>query len=174
MSKFGGIVEPHGTYIRWVVTAFYKIVFIVNLVNGFMRTPKIAALSRMINFLQLHYHLLPVDNLKPLDISPIDSNAWLSGMWDADGGFALTISKASDMSMGYRVKIKAKIELATEYRRGANLTLSGSSYQPILRTIADYFAVRTVRPVTRLRHGTLYHSYVVETSSDLSFFFEKT
>jgi len=170
MSKLGGTVENHGTYVRWVVTAFNELVFIANLINGHMRTPKIAALSRLINFLHLHYPLLPVDNLKPLDTSPIDSNAWLSGMWDADGGFVLTISKAKDMRLGGvdRVKIMAKIELTTEYKRGVDLTLSTSSYYPILRTIADYFKVRTVRDVERLRDGTYYYSFVVETSSYLS------
>eukprot|EP00983_Pelagomonas_calceolata_P128600 1161527-Pelagomonas_calceolata.AAC.1 len=66
-------------------------------------------------------------------------------MWDADGGFVLTISKAKDMRLGGvdRVKIMAKIELTTEYKRGVDLTLSTSSYYPILRTIADYFKVRT-------------------------------
>jgi len=61
--------------------ALNEVIFIANLINGHMRTPKIAALDRLIPFFHLNHPLLHVDNLKPLDTSPLD--AWLSGMWDA-------------------------------------------------------------------------------------------
>lgn len=168
MSKLGGTVEDHGTYCKWIVTAFHEVIFIANLVNGYMRTPKIEALHRMIHFLRLYYPLLPVNEPKPLDTSPIDSNAWLSGMWEADGGFGITISKVSDITVGYRVKLKAKIELTTDYKRPVSLAVSTNSYRPILQEIAGYLKVRSVRDVVRHRERGVYYSYVVETSSNLS------
>lgn len=60
--------------------AFNELVIIINLINGHKRTPKIEALKRLIEFLKLHYPNLPIDNFKPLDTSPIISNAWLSLM----------------------------------------------------------------------------------------------
>jgi hypothetical protein len=54
-----------------------------------MRTPKNEALHRLINFLRSNYPSLPVDDYKPLGNNPIDSNAGLAGMWDADGGALL-------------------------------------------------------------------------------------
>lgn len=60
---------------------------LINLLNGNMRTPKIEALHRMINWYNLNYDV----NLKLLNIdnSPILSNSWLSGFLDADGSFYL-------------------------------------------------------------------------------------
>ena len=84
-SKLGGSIHPYdgGSNYRWSVDALNEVIFIANLINGHMRTPKIAALDRLITFFHLNHPLLHVDNLKPLDTSPLDSNAWLSGMWDA-------------------------------------------------------------------------------------------
>jgi len=68
---------------------------LVNLINGFMITPKIEAqvkvscgleaLHRMIDWFNLNNQT----NLKPLglDYTPILSNYWLAGLIDADGSF---------------------------------------------------------------------------------------
>jgi hypothetical protein len=75
-SQLGGTVQNRNTYCIWYITAFNELVFIINLINGHMRTPKIEALNRLITFLNLHYPNLPVDCFKPIDNSPIHSNAW--------------------------------------------------------------------------------------------------
>jgi hypothetical protein len=57
----------------------------VELINGKMRTPKVAALHRLIALFNLNreynFPLLPVDT------SPLESNAWLAGFIEADGSF---------------------------------------------------------------------------------------
>ena len=55
-----------------------------------MRTPKIEALHRAINW----YNEFLGMNIKPLglDLSPVDSNAWLAGFSDADGNFSITLT----------------------------------------------------------------------------------
>lgn len=57
-----------------------------------MRTPKIEALHRMINWCNLHnYGIKPGFEIISLglDISPLQSNNWLSGYIDGDGSFYL-------------------------------------------------------------------------------------
>lgn len=61
-----------------------------------LEPPKIEALHKLISLLHTHYPTLPVNEFKPLDTSAIDYNARLSGMWDADGGFGITIREAYD------------------------------------------------------------------------------
>ena len=52
-----------------------------------MKTPKLETLHRLINWYNDRYNnKLP---LLSLDESPLQSNSWLSGMLDADGGFYL-------------------------------------------------------------------------------------
>jgi len=62
---------------------------LINLINGYMRTPKIEALHRIIEWFNndsSDYKILPLG----LDISPLDKNSWLAGFIDADGNFYLS------------------------------------------------------------------------------------
>jgi len=160
-SRLGGSIQEHPTYCIWFISAFNELVFITNLINGYMRTPKIEALNRLINFLHLHYPSLPVDEFKSLDTTPIELNAWLAGMWDADGGFVINISEASDFAVGHRVRIKAKIELRTHYHRAIDASIGSTSYYYIMQIIANFFNVN-IRESKRFKHGRLYSTYVVE------------
>jgi hypothetical protein len=60
---------------------------IIHFINGYMRTPKIEALYRMIEWfnrkLNLNIRFLDLDN------SSLSNNSWLSGFIDADGSFYL-------------------------------------------------------------------------------------
>jgi len=83
-SKLGGFIVDYNTYVTLQIVAFDKLVFIINSINGCMRTPKIEALHRLINFLQTHYPSFQVQSPKGLDLSPLDSNSRLAGMTDAE------------------------------------------------------------------------------------------
>jgi hypothetical protein len=66
---------------------------VVSLINGYMRTPKIFALYKLINWLneRLDIHL----DKKEVDSSYINSNSWLSGFIDADGHFFVITTTVS-------------------------------------------------------------------------------
>jgi hypothetical protein len=104
-----------------------------------MRTPKIEALSRAINWYNEYIQnnqnknqastqdilsqISPIE-LKPLDESPISSNSWLSGFTDSDGNFSINIHKRSNprpTSVGYARVISA---LGVPKGRWAALELS--------------------------------------------------
>lgn len=61
----------------WQIQTIGDVIKIVHIINGFMRTSKIEALHRMIDWFNKNKGM----DIKPLDIdlSPIDSNAWLAG-----------------------------------------------------------------------------------------------
>lgn len=86
------------------INNFEGLILIANLINGYMRTPKINALYRLIDWLNMRFDL----NIekKDKDISNIDSNSWLAGFIDADGHFSvrtITVSKYP--------KVECKFEL---------------------------------------------------------------
>jgi hypothetical protein len=56
-----------------------------------MRTPKIEALHRAINWFNEFYNY-SIDCLG-LDLSPIDSNAWLAGFTTSNSSFIITTRK---------------------------------------------------------------------------------
>lgn len=74
----------------WHIQKSEEVILIINLINGFMRTPKIEALHRAINWFNTFENL----NLTclGLDKSPINSNAWLAGFSDGDANFSITLT----------------------------------------------------------------------------------
>ena len=76
-----------------------------NIINGYMRTPKIYALHRLIDWLNFKSNL----NIekKNKDISSINSNSWFSGFIDADGHFSVRTTLGSKYQ-----RVECKFELS--------------------------------------------------------------
>lgn len=118
-------------YILWQIQDIVQVYTIVNFINGYMRTPKIEGLERIIIWLN-EYMIKNKDSslpktklilskiepiiLKSLDNSPIDSNAWLSGFSDADGNFSINIHKRTNKN-STRVQLYYRIEIRQTYHR---------------------------------------------------------
>jgi hypothetical protein len=94
-----------------------------------MRTPKIEALERTINW--LNEYIIKIENsklsttklilskiqpikLKSIDTSSIDSNAWLSGFTDSDGIFSINIHKRTNRN-STRVQLFYRMEIKQNY-----------------------------------------------------------
>lgn len=85
--------------------------YIVSLINGKMRTPKIYALNRLIDWLNF-YNESNSSTLTPFFKYPVDSsslanNPWLSGFIEADGSFYVRLSKPGK----YPLKIECSFAL---------------------------------------------------------------
>ena len=87
----GSIARKKGVNAYILTINSYKgLILIVSILNGNMRTPKIFSLYKLIDWLNnskntnfwLRYK-------KPLNDSPLASNAWLSGFIEADGSFQI-------------------------------------------------------------------------------------
>jgi hypothetical protein len=71
------------------ISNLVNLIKIINIINGFMRTPKINNLNKLIDYLNNKGYSI---NKYPLDKSPIASNAWLAGFIDSDGHFSVRVS----------------------------------------------------------------------------------
>jgi hypothetical protein len=101
----------------------------VRLVNGFMRSPKLFKFNQMIEHMNNKYKLsLPIYTY---DLSSLDSNNWLAGFIDADGGFQIR----------YTDKIGSKFRIGTELRIEQRMIdpISGVSYNELFTLIASFF-----------------------------------
>lgn len=87
------------------INNFEGIILIANLISGYMRTPKINTLYKLIDWLNNRFDL-DIEK-KGKDISNIDSNSWLAGFIDADGHFSVRTTTVSKYP-----KIECKFELA--------------------------------------------------------------
>ncbi|PVV01616.1 hypothetical protein BB560_003960, partial [Smittium megazygosporum] len=114
---------------------------IVELINGYMRTPKINALYNLIDCINSNYG----KNIKKLskDNSPLISNAWLSGFIDGDGSFSIRLTEKGK----YPRKVECKFEIEQRQK-----DISGFSMLEVLETLAE-FLLTTVKETKTLTHN---------------------
>lgn len=134
-------------------------VLIANLLSGHMRTPKIYALHRLIDWLNNKLvggrgrggttpTLLSLEK-KGLDNSPINSNAWLAGFIDADGHFSVRTSLNSKYP-----KIECKFELCQrqiDHNKQSNMKFLHYIGQFLLTSVKE---IRMNRPKPEYRVRT--------------------
>ena len=92
------------------MTSKKDLINVVNLVNGYFRTPKHVKLLELIDFLNSHWNM-NITKL-PKDESSLDSNSWLRGFVDQDGNFSLQINVRKQRSI--RVIPQFRLEVATK------------------------------------------------------------
>jgi hypothetical protein len=80
-----------GNSMRFVVADKKGVIKLVNLMNGYFRTPKILTFYKLIDRLNMSYSL---NILKlSMDHSSLYSNAWLAGFTEADGYFGVSVTE---------------------------------------------------------------------------------
>ena len=72
----------------WHIQKIEDVIKIINIINGYMRTPKIEALHRAINWFN-EFCNYNIDCLG-LDLSPINSNGWLAGFTASNSSFIIS------------------------------------------------------------------------------------
>jgi hypothetical protein len=173
------LIKPERGYVLWQIQDIVSIFTIVSIINGFMRTPKIEALNNTIDWLNNYIinnnNVLPSSKeilnqislleSKPLDSSPIDSNAWLSGFTDADGNFSINIHKRTNKN-STRVQLFYRLEINQNYHK---LDTEGNkvSFFPIMSKIGLYLGV-TVYSRSRIINDKIYYSFIVASHNKLS------
>lgn len=103
--KVGKVISrPSAGHVILQILAKQEVLKIINLINGYMRTPKIEALHRAITWINKN------DNTSipylGLDLSPIDSNSWLAGFTDADGNFSITVYDRKKNGKVFRTSVQ--------------------------------------------------------------------
>lgn len=88
------------------INNFDGLILLTSLINGNMRTYKIYSLYSLIDWLNIKFEEINISK-KPLNDSPLDSNAWLSGFIEAEGHFSVKTTSKSKNS-----KVECKLELS--------------------------------------------------------------
>lgn len=197
ITNCGTIVKKSGNYLLWNIQNFREVYYILFLINGYMRTPKHKAAVRAMHWCNNYIlkHNLDVDlplkgwdiinrprslklinGLEPLvildrDTSDLGSNAWLSGMTDADGNFSLSLYKKKRVNAYYRLELKQGSDISN--KEGTTLSLleysisNNESFYPIVTAIAILFNTKVYSRsrVNMLNTGKTYSSYIVMACS---------
>ena len=155
--KIGGNIYIKENYCYLKIKDFKSVLKIIHLINGNMRTPKIEALNRMIEWFNSNSNL----NIKllNLDRSNLSSNSWLSGFIDADGSFYL--------NWGYDKKRKAS-NLQYYMRISQKQTDKNSnSYVHIMSQISSFLSVPLRKRERKRKLSLKYNNYSIEKSYEV-------
>jgi len=146
--KVGKVIsKPSAGHVILQILAKEEVLKVINLINGYMRTPKIEALYRAINWINENYNSSIV--CLGLDESPIDSNSWLAGFTDADsGGFYLSMTINRRKSVRFTTQFKLKIREV--YPLDKDGELIGRAYFSIFSKICEYFKTSLI---SRIEHS---------------------
>jgi len=179
--KLASITEAGTTYkkkdaghILWQIQKLEDVIKIINIINGYMRTPKIEALHRAINWLNENSAVILSTlncnlNCLNLDLSPIDSNAWLAGFTDGDGNFSINLvdRKKNGKMTSKRIQTFFRIELRQTYHREVAVEQGGDSYFPIMNKISTYFGVNLYSR-TREQKDKIFYAFMVISHSAIT------
>lgn len=172
-------IKPGRGYVLWQIGDIVGVFKIICIINGYFRTPKHEALQRAINWINeyiinsknsklpstklISSNIFPIE-CKPLDETPIESNAWLAGLTDANGNFSINVHKRKNKN-STRVQPYFRIEIRQTYHRLANSEVS--SYFFVMSKIASYLGVNNYSR-NRTLNDKIYYSFTVMATTQKS------
>src|ERR1700761_3092896 len=145
----------------------------INLLNGYLRTPKIIKFNELIVWLneKFNYNILTHSP----DTSDLNENGWLAGFIDADGGFKVRYSEKLICENTSKVLKKGRIEVRFALEQRTNLNGSSIdvesnnkiySNEAIMLKIYSFFGISTnLRLSTHSLCGVDKTYFIVEVIS---------
>lgn len=167
-TKTGAVYnKKNAGYVIWHIQKTKDVIKIINIINGYMRTPKIEALHRAITWFN-NFDNCSL-NCLGLDISPLDNNAWLAGFTDGDGNFSINLTdrKKKGNITSKRVQTFFRLEIRQTYHRNVSVEQGGTSYFTILSKVAAYLGVNLLSR-TREQKDKVFYTFMVISHSAAS------
>ena len=149
-------------YVLWQIQDIIGVFTIVNIINGYMRTPKIEALYRLIDWLNARSN----NNVKltklELDNSSLGSNPWLAGFIESDGNFYCGF-ETGENGIAKRVKCYMRISQKRQYRLDTEIPDNENTNLDIMEKIGEYLSVKKVTEIKRNKEHYIELAYEVRT-----------
>lgn len=136
------------------------------LVNGKMRTPKIEALGRLMDWLNARLDEKSKMVKLGLDNSSLGNNPWLTGFIEADGNFYCSLNL--NLSIAEVVKSYMRISQKQLYKVSSDIPLEKNSNFQIMEKIRVFLDVKTVNKIKSTRVNLVELSYEVRTTKKTS------
>ena len=150
LEKFGGRLrfKDKENAIVWIIGSHKELVTMINLLNGYLRTPKILKFNELIVWLNYKYNYnIPIHSP---DTNDLNENGWLAGFIDADGGFKLRFTEKLICENTSKVLSKGRIEVRfaleqRKYLNGDSIDVNNNiySYEAIMLLIYSFFSLST-------------------------------
>jgi LAGLIDADG DNA endonuclease family protein len=140
------------------INNFDGLLLITSIINGNMRTPKIHALNNLIEWLNFKFKEVNIPT-KSLNVSPLDSNAWLSGFIEADGHFSVRTTVSSKYP---RVECKFELSQRQDDHNGNNNLRFLEIIAIFLLSSVKATRVDKIKPEYRVRTTSINGNLVLE------------
>lgn len=140
------------------------------LLNGRMRTPKIEALHRLIDWLNAKDALVQKSKISKLglDSSSLGDNPWLAGFLEADGNFYCGFELNSE-GIAKVVKSYMRVTQKQLYKANSQIPTEINSNLLIMEKIREFLDVKAVSEIKRVKKDYTELSYEVRTTKISSF-----
>jgi len=121
-----------------IIGSRQELINIVQIMNGYLRTPKLFEFNKLIEWLNNSSNL----NIKLYseDYSLLESNGWLAGFFDADGSFKVRYTE--QVIEFNKVKRKGRIEVRISIEQRKFHPKTKRPFETIMRSISDFFTVK--------------------------------
>ena len=143
------------------ITSINGLQNVLSLMNGYLRTPKKHRFNKLIKWINTNSPDTSTIAYNDVDISPILSNAWVSGFIDADGSFDVKVREILEDGRG---KNRVEARLRIEQRQIDPDT--GLSYESVLESIA--LALEVKLKTSYHNEGREYYSIAVTSPAKLA------
>jgi hypothetical protein len=131
-----------------------------------MRTPKIEALHRLIDWLNARSPSSQLTKLG-LDTSPLGNNPWLSGFIESDGNFYSSFS-INSKGIAEVLRHYMRISQKALYSQNSDISKENNSNRQIMEKIGEFLDVKSINEIVRTRDNYVETSYEVRTSKKSS------
>lgn len=159
----GTLVYPkNSNYVDLLFQNMDSIQKIAILLNGNMRTPKIEALHRLIDWLNAKKQTQLVK--LGLDSSSLGSNPWLTGFIEADGSFHCGFDLNAK---GLANRVRCYMTISQKQVYNIKLEKDNSNFD-FMKRIQEFLEVKTVNEIKRIKQEYIEESYVVRTNKKSS------
>nr|YP_010710792.1 hypothetical protein P2Z26_mgp24 [Gonatophragmium mori]WCZ71156.1 hypothetical protein [Gonatophragmium mori] len=168
----GTLVYPKNSkYLNLLFQDLNTIQKIAVLLNGKMRTPKIEALYRLIDWINARSNekVTNVSIIKlGLDNSSLGNNPWLTGFMEADANFFCSFNLNSK-KIAETVKTYMRLSQKQMYKKDYNtnssdLKLNINSNFKLMDKVRNFLNIKNVNEIKRIRKDFVELSYEVRTT----------
>jgi len=170
LEKFGGRLrfKNKENAIVWIISSQKELINMINILNGYLKTPKIIKFNELIVWLNEKYN--SNITIHSPDTSNLNENGWLAGFIDADGGFKVRFSEKLICEKTSKVLRKGRIEVRFALEQRKNLNVDSIdvdnkiySYEAIMLLIYSFLGIST--DLRQSTHNVDKTYFIVEVTS---------